>query len=186
VFSVTSEGREGCGTHLYHIENMNIRTMEIAERTTVAEIMYRNARKYPKKEAIVFKDKRLTFRELDELSNQVANFVVGLGVKKGDRVAILMRNSEKFPAVYFGVLKAGAVIICINISFMKPEVKYILEDSGAKLLIFDEFFGPVVEGEDKEMLRLLNEIYALTPEERRDVMDYIMFIRWRRYKGGNQ
>jgi len=46
--------------------------------------------------------------------------------------------------------------------------------------------GLVVEGEDKEMLRLLNEIYALTSEERRDVMDYIMFIRWRRYKGGNQ
>ncbi|MGI6548658.1 MAG: AMP-binding protein [Syntrophomonadales bacterium] len=135
---------------MYHIENMNIRTMEIAERTTVAEIMYRNARKYPKKEAIVFKDKRLTFRELDELSNQVANFVVGLGVKKGDRVAILMRNSEKFPAVYFGVLKAGAVIICINISFMKPEVKYILEDSGAKLLIFDEFFGPVLKGLPQE------------------------------------
>lgn len=45
--------------------------------------------------------------------------------------------------------------------------------------------GLVVEGEDKEMLRLLNEIYNLTPDERHNVMDYIMYIRWRRYKGGN-
>ena len=45
--------------------------------------------------------------------------------------------------------------------------------------------GRVIDGEDKELLQLLNEIYALTPEERCDVMDYIMYIRWRRYKGGN-
>jgi len=45
---------------------------------------------------------------------------------------------------------------------------------------------PPVAGDDKELLRVLNEIYALTPEERRDVMDFIMFIRWRRYKGGKQ
>jgi transcriptional regulator with XRE-family HTH domain len=42
---------------------------------------------------------------------------------------------------------------------------------------------PLVDGEDKEMLRLLNEIYDLTSEERKEVMDYIMFIRWRRYRG---
>lgn len=46
--------------------------------------------------------------------------------------------------------------------------------------------GPAVAGEDQEMLRVINEIYALTPEERREVMDFIMFIRWRRYKGGKQ
>ena len=125
---------------------MNIKTMDIPEKTTVAEIMYRNARKYPKKEAIVFKDKRLNFRELDELSNQVANFIVKLGIKKGDRVAMMMRNSEKFPAVYFGILKAGGVAICINIGFLKPEVAYLLNNSESKLFIFDEFFAPVLKG----------------------------------------
>lgn len=135
---------------------MNIRTLDVAAHTTVAEIMYRNARKYPRKEAIVFKDKRLSFRELDELSNQVANIIVGLGVKKGDRVGMLMRNSEKFPAVYFGILKAGAIVISINISFMKPEVKYILEDSGAKLFIYDEFFVPVLKGLQEEASQVEN------------------------------
>jgi len=125
---------------------VNIRTMDIAPKTTVAEIMYRNARKYPNKEAIVFKDTRLSFRELDELSNQVANFMVKLGVQKGDRVGMLMRNSEKFPAVYFGILKAGGVVISINISFLKPEVQFILNNSEAKLFVFDEYFAPVLEG----------------------------------------
>ena len=43
-----------------------------------------------------------------------------------------------------------------------------------------------VNNEDKEVLRMLNEIYALNPDERREVLDFIMYIRWRRHKGGNQ
>ncbi|MGI6513624.1 MAG: helix-turn-helix transcriptional regulator [Syntrophomonadaceae bacterium] len=47
-------------------------------------------------------------------------------------------------------------------------------------------YAAEVNNEDKEVLRLLNEIYTLTPDERQDVADFIMYIRWRRYKGGNQ
>ena len=67
--------------------------MGVSDEMNVAEMLYRNARKYPEKEAIVFKDLRLSYREIDQLSNQFANALVALGIKKGDRVAMMMRNS---------------------------------------------------------------------------------------------
>lgn len=103
----------------------------------VADLMYINARKYPDKEAIVFKDKRLCYREMDELSNRFANVLLDLGLHKGDRVAMMMRNSENFVAVYFGILKAGATVVPINISLLKSEVQFIVNNCEAKAFVFD-------------------------------------------------
>ena len=125
---------------------MNLTEMKIPAHTTVAEIMYRNARKYPHKEAIIFRDKRLSYKELDQLSNQVAHFIVAAGIRKGDKIALMMPNSEKFPAVYFGILKAGAVAVSLNTSFLKPEVRYILSNCEARMFIFDEAFRETLDG----------------------------------------
>jgi len=135
---------------------MNIAEVKIAKHLTVAEIMYRNARKYPHKEAVVFKNKRLTYQEIDELSNQVANVIIGLGIEKGDRVALMMGNSEKFIAVYFGILKAGGVVVPINTKFVKAEVKFILNNSEAKLFFFDEAFTPILSGISNDLVCMEN------------------------------
>lgn len=117
----------------------------------VAEMLYSNARKYPEKEAIVFKDLRFNYREMDHLSNQFANALINLGIKKGDRIAIMMRNSEKYVAVYFGILKAGAIVVPINISLMKNEVQFIINNCEAKAFVFDPIFWPVLNGIEKEL-----------------------------------
>jgi len=117
----------------------------------VAELMYRNARKHPDKEAIVFKDLRLNYREIDALSNRVANAIIDLGIRKGDRIAMMVRNSEKFVAVYFGILKAGAVVVPINISLVKSEVQFIVNNCEARMFIYDEVFQPVLEGIEAEL-----------------------------------
>lgn len=117
----------------------------------VAELMYRNARKHPDKEAIVFKNLRLNYREIDALSNRVANAIIDLGIRKGDRIAMMMRNSEKFVAVYFGILKAGAVVVPINISLVKSEVQFIVNNCEARMFIYDEVFQPVLEGIEAEL-----------------------------------
>jgi acyl-CoA synthetase (AMP-forming)/AMP-acid ligase II len=122
----------------------------------VAELLYRNARKYPDKEAIVFKDLRFNYREIDQLSNQFANALIDLGIKKGDKVALMMRNSEKFVAAYFGILKAGAVVVAINIGLLRSEVRFIVDNSEAKLFIFDPVFWPVLDGIEKELLLVKN------------------------------
>mgnify|MGYP001098354324 FL=1 len=115
---------------------MNIKELRQPRNITVAEMVYRNARNYPNKEAVVFKDKRLSYRDIDVLSNKVANSIIELGIEKGDRVAMMLSNSDLFPVVYFGILKAGGVVVNLNTAFTKREVSFILNNSGAKLFIF--------------------------------------------------
>jgi len=122
----------------------------------VAELMYRNARKYPDKEAIVFKDLRLNYQEINRLSNRFANAIISLGIGKGDRVAMMMRNSEKFVAVYFGILKSGAVVVPINISLVKAEVQFIVNNCEAKMFVYDEVFAPVLQGIEENLPTLQN------------------------------
>lgn len=126
----------------------------------VADLMYVNAKKYPDKEALVFKDLRLNYRQLNELSNRFANALLHLGVKKGDRVAMMMRNSQHFAVVYFGILKAGAVVVPINISLLKNEVQFIVSNCEAKAFVFDEIFLPVL-GSIREELPLVEHFIVV-------------------------
>ncbi len=135
---------------------MNIKELRQPRNITVAEMVYRNARNYPNKEAVVFKDKRLSYRDIDVLSNKVANSIIELGIEKGDRVAMMLSNSDLFPVVYFGILKAGGVVVNLNTAFTKREVSFILNNSGAKLFIFGKNFAEAMEGIQKEVTTVAN------------------------------
>ena len=84
--------------------------------------------------AILFEGRTLTYRELDETSNRVANALTGLGIHRGDRVAIYLPNIPEFAIVYYGILKVGAIAVSINAIFKQDEVDFILNDSGSRLL----------------------------------------------------
>ena len=88
----------------------------------------------PQKDAIIFFHKKTTYAELDELSDRVAHFLVENGIKKGDRVATMLPNCTQHACIFFGILKAGAVIVPFNVMLKADEIKYILEESGAKAL----------------------------------------------------
>ncbi len=88
---------------------------------------------------------RLTFRELNERSSQVANYLVSLGVQKGDRVAIMMMNSVEFFESYFAIAKIGAVVVPINWRLVADELEFILKDSGTRTLIFGNEFAGLAE-----------------------------------------
>lgn len=120
----------------------------------VSDIIYMNARKYPTKEAIVFKDKRYNYKELDELSNQFANALIDIGLKKGDKVAMMLKNSEFFPIVYFGIIKAGAVVVPINISLLNNEVQFILNNCEAKAFVVGEEFVTVLNGISQQLFTI--------------------------------
>src|SRR5438270_2347352 len=84
--------------------------------------------------AILFEGRTLTYRELDEASNRVANALSGLGIHRGDRVAIYLPNIPEFAIVYYGILKAGAIAVSINAIFKQQEVAFVLNDSSSRLL----------------------------------------------------
>lgn len=92
------------------------------------------ARNVPEKECLVFGDLRLNYALTNAIANQVANLLVSRGVRPGDRVALASPNLPYFPFVYYGALKAGAIVVPLNVLLTPHEIAYHLEDSGAKAL----------------------------------------------------
>ena len=90
--------------------------------------------------------KRYTYGELNQRCNQIANAYLNAGIQKGDRVAFLLMNSIEFMESYFALAKIGAVVVPLNWRLVPDELEFILKDSGATRLIFDEdFIETVVE-----------------------------------------
>ena len=85
-----------------------------------------------------------TYKETEEASNKIANFLIKNGVKKGDNVAIFLPNLPHYPIVFFGILKAGAAAVTCNPSYTEQELKYQLKDSESVIVFaFDnETFTP--------------------------------------------
>lgn len=94
----------------------------------------RVAARTPDQVAIVFEGKRLTYGVLDRCANALADALTRHGVGRGDRVALYLPNIPAFALVYLAVLRAGAIAVSINAIFKSMEVKYIVDDSGAKAL----------------------------------------------------
>jgi len=109
-----------------------------ATTLNLASIISHHAGLAPQKEAIVWENVRLTYGELDKLSNRVANALVEMGIGHGDKVAINCTNLPYFPIVYYGIMKTGAVVVPLCVLFTPPEIEYHLRDSDAKAVFVFE------------------------------------------------
>ncbi|QQS42786.1 MAG: long-chain fatty acid--CoA ligase [Acidobacteriota bacterium] len=104
----------------------------------LASIIEHQARLAPEKEAVIWNDVRMTYGELNALANRVAHALGELGIEKGDKVALSCPNLPYFPMVYYGILKAGAAVVPLNVLFKPREIAYHLEDSDAKAVFVFE------------------------------------------------
>ncbi|MBA2457163.1 MAG: long-chain fatty acid--CoA ligase [Nocardioidaceae bacterium] len=98
----------------------------------LAMVLEDSARRVPDRDAVVLGETRLSYAAVDAAANQVANLLVSLGIAAGDKVALTCPNLPYFPIVYYGVLKAGAVVVPLNVLFKAREIAYHLADSDAK------------------------------------------------------
>ncbi len=98
----------------------------------LAVLLEDSARNVPERTAVICSDVKLTYAELNAKANQVANALKKLGIEKNDKVALSCANLPFFPVVYYGILKAGAVVVPLNILLKGREVAYHLTDSDAK------------------------------------------------------
>jgi acyl-CoA synthetase (AMP-forming)/AMP-acid ligase II len=105
----------------------------------------------PDRTAIVFEGKRLTFSELSERANRLANALAGLGIKKGDRVAILQVNCNQYVEAYYGVAKTGAIFVPLNFRAKKDELVHMLNHSEASVLLVGERYIEMVNEMRDEM-----------------------------------
>ncbi|WP_367261905.1 AMP-binding protein [Pimelobacter simplex] len=100
--------------------------------TNLAEFLENSAQQFPDRTAIVFGDTRLSYPQVNGAANQVANLLVSRGIKPGDKVALSCPNLPYFTIVYYGILKAGATVVPLNVLLKGREVAYHLGDSDAK------------------------------------------------------
>jgi long-chain acyl-CoA synthetase len=99
----------------------------------LSTILETSARIYPHQEAVVFRDRRITYEEVNAAANIVANGLTETaGIKPGDKVALSCPNLPYFPIVYYGILKAGGVVVPLNVLLKEREIAYHLRDSDAK------------------------------------------------------
>ena len=93
------------------------------------------AQTFPDKEAVWYKDRWMTYAEMDILSNKVANYLKERDIRRGDRVAILYENSFDYVIAYFAALKAGAIEVSLNTETTVDLLTHALHDSGAKVVV---------------------------------------------------
>lgn len=98
-------------------------------------ILTASAAKYPGRTSLRYQGRSTTFAELDDLSSRFASALVKLGVQKGDRVAIFCPNIPQFVISYFGILKAGGIVVPCSPLYKERELEFQLRDSGAKIVI---------------------------------------------------
>ncbi len=101
----------------------------------VYQLLKSSALQWPERNAIIFGGMELTYAELDQLSDRFAAALTGLGVAKGDRVAIHLPNCPQFAIAYFGLLKTGAVFVPMSPLLSEREFGFQLNDSGAETYI---------------------------------------------------
>ncbi len=111
---------------------------------TLADLIRVRASERGPKRAIVYADRTLTYADLDQQSDRVAETLIALGLQPGERVALLDRNSERFFFVLFGAMKAGLALVPLNFRLAPKELAFILADSEASLIFLGAEFLPAV------------------------------------------
>lgn len=114
------------------------RDVVTARRQALGDLLRRSALRNPGKLAIVHRDVRQTFAQLDQTVNRTANALSDRGVGKGDRIAILSHNSHGFVVGYFALAKLGAISVPINFMLNGKEIAYILQHSGASGILAED------------------------------------------------
>jgi len=103
--------------------------------TKLAEKRARSAATYPDRPAVRLDERVLRYRELDEASGRVASWLLRRGIAAGDRVGLMAPNVPEFAELYYGILRAGAIVVPMNPLFKAREVEYYLADSAAALAL---------------------------------------------------
>lgn len=126
---------------------------------TIPDLIKARADKYNSKTFLFFKDLTLTYRRLDEITDSLSSGLKDIGVKKGGAVCILLPNLPEFLYAFFGIIKAGAVAVPINFNLKGDEVKYIINNSEATIIVTSPAYLDTIEGIRKEC-PLLKEVIA--------------------------
>jgi len=120
------------------------RSIRLPEET-LPRILEQQARRVPDRAAIIFYGREVTFSELHDSVIRFAGWLQSRGIRAGDRVAIFLENCPQFAIAYYGALRAGAIVVCLNPMHKAVELQHEFDDSGARILVTSDQLYPVVE-----------------------------------------
>ncbi|MBP6007521.1 MAG: long-chain-fatty-acid--CoA ligase [Rhodoferax sp.] len=112
---------------------------------SVVDMMEESFQKYANRVAYTFMGKELTYKQVDELTQTFAAYLQGLGLVKGDRVAVMMPNVLQYPIAVAGIMRAGYILVNVNPLYTARELEHQLKDSGAKAIVVLENFAATLQ-----------------------------------------
>jgi long-chain acyl-CoA synthetase len=119
--------------------------IDVNQYSSLVGLMEESFKKYAARAAYSFMGKEVTFGQIDSLSRAFGTYLQGLGLAKGDRVAIMMPNVPQYPIAVAGILRAGFVVVNVNPLYTPRELEHQLKDSGAKAIVIIENFATTLE-----------------------------------------
>jgi long-chain acyl-CoA synthetase len=119
--------------------------IDASQYTSLVALMQESFKKYASRTAYSFMGKDISYAQTDSLSQAFAAYLQGLGLAKGDRVAIMMPNIPQYPVAVAAILRAGLVVVNVNPLYTPRELEHQLKDSGAKAIVIIENFATTLE-----------------------------------------
>jgi long-chain acyl-CoA synthetase len=120
------------------------------------DLLSQAAEKYPEAACTIFKGARITYQEMDVITDRLAAGLASIGVSKGDRVGIFMPNTPQFVMAYFAVLKLGAIVVAVNPLYTARELIHQTNDAGLEvMLVMSNFYNLVKEVQPETKIKTL-------------------------------
>ncbi len=119
--------------------------IDTSRYASVVDMMEESFKKFADRPAYSFMGKELSYRQVDELSRTFGTYLQGLGLAKGDRVAVMMPNVMQYPLAVAGIMRAGYTLVNVNPLYTARELEHQLKDSGAKAIVILENFAATLE-----------------------------------------
>ena len=150
------------------LDSFNQTDKSYDDTQTIVSLFRQQAKATPENVAVVFKDKKYTYAEVDEISDRIASHIVAKGLGNEDVVSVLIPRCEWMAIASLGVLKAGCAYQPLDPSYPKERLNFMMQDANAKLLIADEELRPIVDEYKGEVLltKDLKGLPSLTDEEK--------------------
>ena len=141
-----------------------------------------SAKKYPDKPCTIFKGAEISYQEMSKITDNLAAALVDLGVKKGDRVGVLIPNTPQFVMAFFAILKAGGVVVATNPQYTGREIKHQANDSGMKLMILMSNYYELVKSIQSETA--ISQLIVTNIKETLPPLLSVLFTLAKEKKGG--
>jgi acyl-CoA synthetase (AMP-forming)/AMP-acid ligase II len=143
----------------------------------LANMVKLNSKKFSKTVALKDSKRSLTYPELNKRVNKLSNSLLSLGLKKGDKFAVLLENSIEIVEAYLAAAKTGLIIIPVHFRFVGKEIEYIIDNSDAEAFIVHDEFTSTVDSIKSDLKNIPSDRYIVVGEKVKGYKEYEEFIR---------